>query len=118
MKTDLLVLAGTVLLFAAMPTVSHAEEDDDRAPRAPLAMGEPMADCDLHHRDVAIAPVAAPAAAIPAAASVKPTKSGTTTQAAPRPLSPATLLTFALIASPGTALPQTGGAGRDNAAKP
>ncbi|WP_290808842.1 hypothetical protein [Ferrovibrio sp.] len=113
MKTDLLVLAGTVLLFAALPTVSHADEDDDRTTRAPLAMGEPMADCDLHHHDVAIAPVAAPTAVIPAVASVKPAKSGTTTQAAPRPLSTAALLTFALIASPGTALPQTGSGSRD-----
>jgi hypothetical protein len=107
MKTDLLVLAGTVLLFAALPMVSYADEADGSAERPPLAMGEPMEDCDLHRHDVlTLEPAAAPARA--------PT--GSTTQFSPAPsrrLSPATLLTFALIASPGTALPQTGGGARD-----
>jgi hypothetical protein len=129
MKTDLIVLAGTVLLLMAAPAVSHAEPDDDWATRSPLALGEPMDDCDIHHHDVviaiqpapalaadkveailatpdvvpAVAPIATPAAIAPAKA---PPES--TTQAAPRHLSPAALLTFALIASPGTAMPQTG----------
>jgi hypothetical protein len=135
MKTDLLLLAGVALALLAVPMVSHAE-DDDWATRSPLAAGEPMEDCDIHHTEAVIAaepaplpavaaekadatplatpdvvpvlaPVATPAVAAPVAAPVKapPDK---TTQAAPRSLSPATLLTFALIASPGTALPQTG----------
>jgi hypothetical protein len=132
MKTDLLMLAGVALALLAVPMFSHAE-DDDWATRSPLAFGEPMEDCDIHHHDAVIAaepaplpavagekadallatpdvvaPVATPAVAAPVAAPVKapPDK---TTRAAPRGLSTATLLTFALIASPGTALPQTGG---------
>ena len=131
MKTDLLMLAGVALALLAVPMVSPAEEDD-WATRSPLAAGEPMEDCDLHHAGAVVAaePVLVPAlaadkadailatpdvvpvvvpAAIPAAEPL-PAKppTGKTTQA-PRPLSTATLLTFALIASPGTALPQTGG---------
>ena len=96
-----------------------------------------MEDCDIHHHDAvlvsqpasalpagkveailavpdlvpAVAPSAIPAAVpvdVPAISPKAP--AGSTTQA-PRRLSPATLLTFALIASPGTALPQTGGGG-------
>ena len=132
MKTDLLVLAGAALLLVAVPMVSHAEEDD-WATRSPLAAGEPMEDCDIRHDAAVIAaepalrsavaiektdailaaPDAAPAvlpAAVPLPAKALPEK---TTRASPRHLSPATLLTFALIASPGTGLPQTGGASRD-----
>lgn len=113
MKTDLLLLAGLVLATMAVPMLSHAEEDD-WATRSPLAFGEPMEDCDIHHTQAVIAaePAPLPAVAAPVAAPVKapPDK---TTRAAPRGLSTATLLTFALIASPGTALPQTVGAGRD-----
>lgn len=133
MKTDLLLLAGMTLALLAVPMVSPAEEDDDWTTRSPLAAGEPMEDCDIHHIEAAVAlqpalpaekadavratpdlvpavaPVAIPAAATPAVAAPR----DSTTQAAPRRLSPATLLTFALIASPGTALPQTVGAGRD-----
>lgn len=105
MKTDLLVLAGTALLLVAVPMVSLAEEDDARnddwATRSPLAFGEPMEDCDTHHVEAAVALQPA----LPA--KVSPDK---TTRASPRHLSPATLLTFALIASPGTALPQTAAA--------
>lgn len=131
MKTDLLVLAGTALLLVAVPMVSPAEEDDARsdawATRSPLAFGEPMGDCDIRHDAAVIAaepalpvekadpllaaPDAAPAvlpavvpAVVPLPAKALPEK---TTRASPRHLSPATLLTFALIASPGTALPQT-----------
>lgn len=136
MKTDLIVLAGTVLLFASVPMVSHAGEaagKDDWATRSPLALGEPMNDCDIHHHDVviatqpapalaadkveailttpdlvpAVAPVAIPAAVSPAIP-VKKAPVESTTQAIPKHLSPAALLTFALIASPGTAMPQTG----------
>lgn len=145
MKTDLLVLAGTVLLFASLPMVSHAEDEDDWATHSPLAFGEPMDDCDLHHPDVAIAvppapdlvvpvekveailttpdvvpavapvaiPGATPAAVIPVAVPAKAPPESTTQLSPPRTLSAATLLTFALIASPGTSLPQTSSAGRD-----
>lgn len=128
MKTDLLLLAGLTLALMAAPLVSHAEDDDDWATRSPLAFGEPMADCDLHHTGAVIAaepvlpaekvdailaaPDTAPAvapAAVPLPAKVSP---GKPTRAS-RPLSTATLLTFALIASPGRALPQTGGNSRD-----
>lgn len=104
MKTDLLLLAGMTLALLAVPMVSLAEEEDDWATRSPLALGEPMEDCDIHHAQAAVAlqpalaPAATPAVAVPR---------DSTTQAAPRRLSPAALLTFALIASPGTALPQT-----------
>lgn len=133
MKTDLLVLAATALLLTAAPAVSQAEHQ-----WTPLALGEPMDDCDIHHHDIVMAIQPAPAlsadkveailatpdvapavtpVAIPAAtpAAVAPAKAapGTTTRAAPRHLSPAALLSFALIASPGTALPQTNGSGRD-----
>lgn len=132
MKTDLLLLAGTALLFASVPMVSHAS-DDDWSARSPLAMGEPMDDCGEVRDDSAIAlktvpslatekveailatpdvvpgsaPLTTPAVVVP---EVLPAKAppDATTQAVPRPLSPAALLTFALIASPGTALPQTG----------
>lgn len=129
MKTDLLMLAGLAVALMAAPMVSHAEEDTDWAARSPLAFGEPMEDCDIHHSGAVattqlalpeakveeilatpdLAPAVAPAAApivAPLPAKASPDK---TTRAAPRALSPATLLTFALIASPGTTLPQTGG---------
>lgn len=135
MKTDLLVLAGALLIWAAVPMVSHAGEADWAA-QSPLAMGEPMEDCDIHHHaPAAIAleaapallpadkveailatPDVVPAAATPAVApaAVPKAPAGSTTQLAPpKNLSPAALLTFALIASPGTALPQTNGSGRD-----
>jgi hypothetical protein len=137
MKTDLLTFACAVLLFASVPMVSHAGEND-WATHSPLAMGEPMEACDIHHHDAAIAIQSAPPpsaekieailatpdvvpAVAPAATptviglAVVPAKAppGSTTQAAPRHLSTAALLTFALIASPGTSLPQTNGSGRD-----
>jgi hypothetical protein len=114
--------------------VLHAGENDWTT-RSPLAMGEPMEACDIHHHEAAIAiqpaallpaekveailatpdvvPVVVPAATptvitpavVPLPAKVRP---GSTTQAAPRHLSTAALLTFALIASPGTTMPQTG----------
>lgn len=135
MKTDLLVFAGTVLLLAAVPMVLHAEEGDDWATRSPLALGEPMADCDIHHHaTAAVALESAPALpadkveailatpdVVPAVAApvimppapVKTPSDKTTQLSPPRHLSPAALLTFALIASPGTALPQTAGGARD-----
>jgi hypothetical protein len=120
MKTDLLLLAGVALALLAVPMVSQAEEDD-WATRSPLAAGEPMEDCDIHHAEMVIAAEPAPVPAVaadkaetilvtpdvvPVVAPVKAPPDKTTQ--APRPLSTATLLTFALIASPGTALPQTG----------
>ncbi|QDO96818.1 hypothetical protein FNB15_05800 [Ferrovibrio terrae] len=134
MKTDLLVFAGTVLLFASLPMVSRAEDGEDWAAHSPLAMGEPMEDCDIHHHGAVIAldvvpgppadkveailttPDVVPAVApVTTPAVIAPVKApaGATTQATPKHLSPATLLTFALIASPGTALPQTSGSGRE-----
>lgn len=122
MKTDLLVLAGTVLLLASVPLVSFAE-GDDWAARSPLAYGELMGCCDSHHRDIVLAIEPAPPQAaekieaILATPDVVPVTAKTlpksTTKAAPRHLSTAALLTFALIASPGTSLPQTNGSGRD-----
>ena len=114
MKTDLLVLAGAALLLVAVPMVSHAEEDD-WATRSPLAAEPALRSAVAIEKTDAIlaAPDAAPAvlpAAVPLPAKALPEK---TTRASPRHLSPATLLTFALIASPGTGLPQTGGASRD-----
>lgn len=125
MKTDLLICAGALLLLAAAPAVSLAEEDDDWATRSPLAAGEPLGDCDIHHHEIAVAVEPAPVPALPADKArailavpdeVAPAVAPVIAPAAAPPkapadrttrLSPATLLTFALIASPGTALPQT-----------
>lgn len=119
MRTDLFLRTTVIASLLALPSVSlpslSLAADDDWATRSPLAFGEPMEDCAPYPDSAAIAiePVIIPPkdlapdivpAVLPAATKAAPPS---TTQA-PRSLSPAALLTFALIASPGTALPQTG----------
>ena len=107
MKTDLLLCTGVAMVLLALPSILHAGEDGSGG-RAPLALGQPMADCAPHFAEAAASNMA-PASMTPAATAPAATAPAGSTKPVPRHLSTATLLTFALIASPGTGLPQTGG---------
>lgn len=109
MKTSLALLASAVLMMtAAVPSYAA---DDDWASQSPIAAGEPMHDCAPQAETAAIAgepapdlvkpvlPVSAPAEPLPPAdskAQLVP----------PKAFPVATLFTFALMASPGSSLPQ------------
>lgn len=107
MKTDLLLCTGLAMVFLALPSILHAGEDNGGS-HAPLALGQPMEDCAPHSAE-AVASNMAPVSMTPAATAPAAAAPAGSTKPAPRHLSTATLLTFALIASPGTGLPQTGG---------
>ncbi|MCW0234635.1 MAG: hypothetical protein OJJ21_13625 [Ferrovibrio sp.] len=104
MKTDLLLCTGLAMVLLALPSILHAGEDGSGG-RAPLALGQPMADCAPREQaGASTEPVDLPGKEAIAA----PKSPAAGTGPAPHRLSTATLLTFALIASPGTGLPQTG----------
>lgn len=122
-------LTGMALVLAALPGIPRAE-DRDWSQRSPLAFGEPMEDCAPRDPALAMAgeplpakeglarPAAAqqptavqPAVIQPAVVQPEPAAgpAAETRAQAPRPIPMATLLTFALMASSGSALPQNPG---------